>query len=128
MSSRVAASGSDQNQMFIGRPWRSRARAGPRRVALRCGDQQRRAADGDGVEDVVARRAGQAFDGAGEAVPGQQAAAFGVAVRLALLAQHRLAAVHAREGELGMGLVDDALQSAAATRSSSSTSRILGNR
>src|SRR5258707_14344999 len=74
------------------------------------GDQQGRAADGDGVEDVIALGAGKALDGAGEAVLREQAAALGVAVRLALFAEHRLAAIHARKGQLGMGLVDDALQ------------------
>src|SRR5258708_1140732 len=74
------------------------------------GDQQGRAADGDGVEDVVALGAGKPLDGAGEAVLREQAAALGVAVRLALLGKHRSAAVHAGKGELGMRLVDDPLE------------------
>src|SRR5882757_3471773 len=82
----------------------------PEARGLALGDQQGRAADGDGVEDVVARGAGKALDGAGEAVLREQAAALGVAVRLALLGKHRSAAVHAGEGELGMGLIDDPLE------------------
>src|SRR5689334_21295139 len=62
------------------------ARVGrPEPCGLAFGDQERRAADGDGVENVVARRARQAFDGRLEAVPGQQLAPFGIAVRPALL-------------------------------------------
>src|SRR4030088_1632522 len=80
------------------------------------GDQQGGAADGDGVEDVVALGAGRPLDGAGEAVLREQAAALGVAVRLALLGKHRSAAVHAGEGELGMGLVDDPLEPGARTQ------------
>src|SRR4029077_7091114 len=87
----------------------TRAR-GAEASGLALGDQQRGAADGDGVEDVVALGAGKALDRAGEAVLGQQAASLGIAVRLALLAEHRLAAVHAREGQLGMRLVDKALE------------------
>src|SRR6185312_8402581 len=52
----------------------------------------------------------QAVDLRPEAVFGEQLAALGVAFGLALLAQHRLAAVHAGEGKLGMRFVDDALQ------------------
>ena len=40
----------------------------------------------------------------------QQSAALGVSVRLALLGQHRLAAVHAGEGKFGVCFIDDALQ------------------
>src|SRR5436190_8306876 len=78
------------------------------------GDQRRGAADGDGVEDVVARRAGQALDPGPEAVLRQELATLGIAVGLALLAQHRLASVHAREGELGMRFMDDAMERAIA--------------
>src|SRR5713226_5871467 len=46
--------------------------AEPRRLAL--GDQLGGAADGDGIEDVVALGTGKAFDRAGEAMHGQQAA------------------------------------------------------
>src|SRR5260370_35346591 len=59
------------------------------------GDQQGRAADGDGVEDVVALGAGKPPDGAGEAVLREQAAALGVALRLALLGKPRSGARHA---------------------------------
>src|SRR5947208_41732 len=83
-------------------PFVGRAKTG----RLARGDQRRRAADRDGVEDVVARRTGQALDFGLEAMPGEKLAPLRVAFGLALLAEHRLA-VHAREGELGMGLVDD---------------------
>src|SRR5471030_2109137 len=76
-------------------------------------DQHRRPADGDRIEDIVARRARQAFHLGLEAVPRKQAAALGEAFGQTFLAQHRLAAIHACEGELGMSLVDDPLETGA---------------
>src|SRR5260370_42296670 len=59
------------------------------------GDQQGRAADGGGVEDVVALGAGKPLGGAGEAVLREQAGALGGAGRLAPLCQDRSAAAPA---------------------------------